>query len=94
MKTLSTLVASFLLTLSLSGQSLSPNQILEPLGATWPTYNGDYSGRRFSQLKQVNASNVRNLRLAWAYDSGNWTIKATPLMVGVCLLYTTTSPRD
>jgi glucose dehydrogenase len=33
----------------------------------WPTYNGDYSGRRYSPLKQINASNVRALTLAWMY---------------------------
>src|SRR5206468_89235 len=33
----------------------------------WPTYNGDYSGRRYSTLDQINASNVKNLTLAWIY---------------------------
>ena len=33
----------------------------------WPTYNGDYSGRRFSPLKQITASNVNALTLAWMY---------------------------
>ena len=31
----------------------------------WPTYNGDYSGRRYSTLKQVNTANVKNLTPAW-----------------------------
>lgn len=81
MKTLATLISSFLFAVSLSSQSLNQSQILKPLGALWPTYNGDYTGRRFSHLKQINKSNVKDLRLAWAFDSGNWTIKATPLMV-------------
>ena len=25
---------------------------------TWPTYNGDYSGRRYSTLNQINKTNV------------------------------------
>ncbi len=33
----------------------------------WPTYHGDYTGRRFSTLKQINAGNVKNLTLAWVY---------------------------
>src|SRR5262249_51930463 len=33
---------------------------------SWPTYSGDYSGKRFSTLEQINRSNVRNLTLAWA----------------------------
>jgi glucose dehydrogenase len=28
-------------------------------------YHGDYTGRRYSTLTQVNADNVRNLQLAW-----------------------------
>ena len=31
----------------------------------WPTYSGDYSGKRYSSLTQVNQSNVKNLTLAW-----------------------------
>ena len=33
----------------------------------WPTYNGDYSGRRFSTLDKINASNVDALSLAWVF---------------------------
>jgi alcohol dehydrogenase (cytochrome c) len=36
------------------------------LGDTWPTYSGDYSGRRYSALTQVNRTNVKQLTLAWA----------------------------
>jgi len=34
---------------------------------SWPTYHGDYSGRRYSTLKQINAANVKGLTLAWVY---------------------------
>jgi alcohol dehydrogenase (cytochrome c) len=44
---------------------LNPADILKPLGDSWPTYSGDYSGRRYSSLTQVNQSNVKNLTLAW-----------------------------
>ena len=33
----------------------------------WPTYNGDYSGRRFSDLDQINQSNVDLLKIEWIY---------------------------
>jgi alcohol dehydrogenase (cytochrome c) len=36
-------------------------------GASWSTYHGDYSGRRFSTLSQINAGNVKNLALSWIY---------------------------
>lgn len=61
---------------------------LYAIGNDWPTYNGDYSGRRFSDLTQVNASNIKSLTLAWTYDSGGVPIKATPLMVGGVLYFT------
>jgi alcohol dehydrogenase (cytochrome c) len=44
---------------------LDPARILNPLGDSWPTYSGDYSGRRYSALKQVTRANVRHLTLAW-----------------------------
>ena len=44
---------------------LNPADILKPLGDSWPTYSGDYSGRRYSSLTHVNQSNVKNLTLAW-----------------------------
>jgi len=46
-------------------QPLDPASLFKPLGDSWPTYAGDYSGKRYSSLKQVNQGNVRNLTLAW-----------------------------
>jgi alcohol dehydrogenase (cytochrome c) len=45
---------------------------LAPLENSWPTYSGDYSGRRYSKLTQVNIDNVQQLTLAWTrtLDSG------------------------
>jgi len=74
--------------LSSPAQGLNPQDRLKPLGNDWPTYNGDYSGRRYSRLSQINASNVKNLVLAWTYDSGGVAIKATPLMVDGVLYFT------
>src|ERR1700693_4629707 len=44
---------------------LDPALLTKPLGDSWPTYSGDYSGKRYSSLEQINQSNVRNLTLAW-----------------------------
>ena len=65
-----TLVASALAlsTVLLSGQGQSlvdPASLLKPLAESWPTYSGDYTGRRFSALKHVNKTTVKNLSLAW-----------------------------
>ena len=77
-------------------QILNPQSIGEPPTTSWPTYNGDYSGRRFSSLKQIDSSNVRDLKLAWVYhaDTGaagnpfSREIKATPLEVDGVLYFT------
>jgi alcohol dehydrogenase (cytochrome c) len=54
----------------------------------WPTYNGDFSGRRFSPLDQINSGNVKNLTLAWAYQGHTAGIKSTPLAVDGVLYFT------
>lgn len=46
-------------------QPLDNRTLLNPLGAQWPTYNGDYSGRRYSSLRLINDGNVENLSLRW-----------------------------
>jgi alcohol dehydrogenase (cytochrome c) len=46
-------------------QPLDPASLFKALGESWPTYAGDYSSKRYSSLKQVNQSNVKNLTLAW-----------------------------
>src|SRR5204862_5418011 len=48
-----------------SSGGLDPALLLKPLSDTWPTYSGDYTGRRFSSLTQVNRNTVKNLTLSW-----------------------------
>lgn len=72
----------------LVAQGLSPDLLLAPPTNAWPTYNGEYSGRRFSTLGQINASNIGSLTLAWVYRA-NVPIKSTPLEVNGILYFTT-----
>src|SRR4030095_4753062 len=74
------------------GGGLDPARLLKPGTDSWPTYNGDYSGRRFSTLPQITAANVKALSLAWmaplATNGGG--IKGTPLVIdGVMYMSTT-----
>jgi len=46
---------------------LEPASLLKMPTDSWPTYHGDYSGRRYSTLTQINSDNVRTLTLAWVY---------------------------
>jgi len=70
---------------------LTTAQIEKPSADSWPSYNGDYSGRRFSPLTKVNAANVKHLSLAWMYDlaEGGGGLKATPLHVDGVLYFST-----
>ena len=34
----------------------------------WLTYSGNYSAQRYSRLNQINATNVKRLKLAWVYQ--------------------------
>src|SRR5215471_9767559 len=44
---------------------LTQAQIQKPSPDSWPTYHGDYYGRHYSPLDQINQSNVKHLSLAW-----------------------------
>jgi len=46
---------------------LDPALLTKPATDSWPTYNGDYSGRRFSTLTQINQKNVKQLSLGWIF---------------------------
>jgi alcohol dehydrogenase (cytochrome c) len=48
-----------------SSGGLDPSALLKPLKEDWPTYSGDYSGRRYSALTEINQGTVKNLSLAW-----------------------------
>ena len=54
--------------LSAQGKGVPPADLLKPLADVWPTYSGDYTGKRYSALKQINKTTVKNLTLAWVAE--------------------------
>lgn len=98
MKSGSTLAAvtALLMTASLafSADGLTPAKLLSPSADSWPTYNGDYSGRRFSSLSKINEKNIGSLSLAWTYavdaggDQYGGVVKGTPLVVNGVMYFT------
>ena len=44
---------------------VDPATLTKPLADEWATFAGDYTSRRYSTLKQINTTNVKNLTLAW-----------------------------
>jgi alcohol dehydrogenase (cytochrome c) len=69
--------------------ALDPSALLKPAKDSWPTYHGDYSGRRHSSLDQITPDNVHQLSLAWSFPSGQpGGIKSTPILVNGILYVT------
>jgi alcohol dehydrogenase (cytochrome c) len=66
-----------------SNANVSEQDLLaQPVSENWTSYNGDYSGRRYSSLKQINVANVQQLRAAWVFHPGNsQMLEATPVVV-------------
>jgi alcohol dehydrogenase (cytochrome c) len=60
----------------------------------WLTYSGGYMSQRYSLLKQIDRSNVKNLELKWILPNqvfGAW--QSTPLVVDG-IMYLTQRPND
>ncbi len=64
----------------------------------WPYYTADLKGTRYSPLDQINASNFKDLEVAWRFKTDNlgtrpeYKLEGTPLMVKG-ILYTTGGTR-
>lgn len=79
------------LSLAMSAQGrLDPARLLNPAPDSWPTFNGDYTGRRFSTLARITDANVHQVSLAWMHrisGANLGPIKSTPLMVNGILYF-------
>ena len=66
----------------------------------WKYYGGDAGGAKYSPLDQINAGNVKNLRIVWEWEARNFgkrpevNWEVTPLMIGGVLYVTAGSRRD
>src|SRR5262245_5560443 len=59
----------------------------------WPNVGNDKGAQRYSALTQINRDNVKELKVAWTYhtgDAGNQTtIQCTPIVINGVLYLTT-----
>jgi len=59
----------------------SDDLLVAPPTDNWISYNGDYSGRRYSGLAQVNRTNVVQLRAQWVFHARNSSrLEVTPVV--------------
>jgi hypothetical protein len=94
MKRLVPIISILALTVGLAARqapkiNVTNAMILNPTPDSWPTYFGDYSGKRYSSLTKINDKTVKNLSLAWMADTTGGGIKATPLLVNSVLFFAT-----
>ena len=62
---------------------------VQPVAANWLSYNGDYTGQRFSSLDQINQTNVSQLRAAWVFHApDSRDMEVTPVVVNGLMLVT------
>jgi len=55
----------------------------------WISYNGDYSGRRYSALSQLNPQNVADIQAEWVFHANNTRrLEVTPLVVSGMMFIT------
>src|SRR5262245_59754700 len=63
---------------------------VKPPVEPWPTYHGDYSGRRHSPLAAITPANVNQLAQVWRFQIGQMQqIKASPIVVNGILYVST-----
>jgi quinoprotein glucose dehydrogenase len=85
-----------------AGWQIASAQSPNPAGATkndWPYYGHDAGGTRYSPLTQINRENVKNLKVAWVFHTGDISdgsgrpkrsgLETTPILVDGILYLTT-----
>ena len=78
------------------------NKVIIPLGgplADWPAYGQNPGGSRYSSLTQITRDNVKDLQVAWIYQTGDVSngsnlattsaFEATPILVDGTLYFST-----
>jgi alcohol dehydrogenase (cytochrome c) len=68
---------------SLTSIDVSPAELaIKPIASNWTSYNGDYSGRRYSSLSEIDTNNVEKLAANWVFHVQNSNrLEVTPVVV-------------
>jgi len=60
----------------------------------WAIQTGDYSNQRYSELAEINASNVDDLQVAWTFSTGVLRgHEGSPLVIGDTMYVHTPFPN-
>lgn len=86
-------------------QSYAQKEIDFYSNGQWGNYGNDPGGIRYSPLKQINTSNIKSLKPAWSYQTGELStyegtevaskaaFEATPIMIDGVLYFSTPTNR-
>jgi len=75
---------------------LSPSAFAQ---TDWPNTGNDKGATRYSTIKQINRGNVKNLKVAWTYNTGDagpgntTTMQCTPVVVNGVMYVTTVKSK-
>jgi quinoprotein glucose dehydrogenase len=88
---IATLSSALLLSASWAASAAPPGRQADDVEPHWAWYGGDAGGTRYAPLGQITRENVRDLRIAWSYRTGELgaglaraeelTFEATPILV-------------
>jgi len=68
---------------------VQPDHLTAAAGENWLSYHGDYSGRRFSNLAEITAANVGQLKAQWVFHVRDVSdLEVTPVVVGGMMFVT------
>lgn len=56
------------------------SRLLHPKPGDWLTYNGNLNGNRYSELDQINTTNVSRLTLKWLFPIPKIGLEVTPIV--------------
>jgi PQQ-dependent dehydrogenase (methanol/ethanol family) len=89
------LVAAAAIALPMSGAMANDELLkLEKDSKQWVMPTGDYANQRYSELKQINKENVKNLRPVWTFSTGVLRgHEGAPLVIGDVMYVHTPFPN-
>src|SRR4029453_4156288 len=68
---------------------IQSSDLLRPAKENWTSYNGDYTGRRYSALSEITVDNVSGLRAQWVFHtSSSNRLEVTPLVINGVMFVT------
>lgn len=87
-------LAALLLLIAATGWAGKHQSSAEISNQDWSVYGGDPANDHYSPLAQINRDNVKDLRIAWEYDTGETGgLETSPLIVGGVLYGITPSQK-